>query len=166
MDVSHRLSKRLGEFLKQRKLRLVTAESCTGGWVAQVVTSIPGSSGWFERGYVTYSNASKHDLLGVNLRTLDKFGSVSEACVREMAEGALQHSEADVSIAITGIAGPDGGLPTKPVGSVWMAWAGKGHETRARFGHFVGDREMVRQQAVMSSLQGLMDFLEPESDAD
>ncbi len=135
----------------------MTAESCTGGGVAHVVTSVPGSSVWFDRGFVTYSDASKRELLGVSPDTLDRHGAVSEEVVRQMAEGALARSDARVSVAISGIAGPGGGTPTKPVGTVWLAWALAGQETRARCSHYAGDREMVRQQAVLAALQGILE---------
>jgi nicotinamide-nucleotide amidase len=136
---------------------LVTAESCTGGGVAHVVTSVPGSSSWFDRGFVTYSDRSKQEMLGVRRDTLDQFGAVSEEVVREMAEGALARSGAGVSVAISGIAGPDGGSPRKPVGTVWFAWVSPGHPTRCRSSHYAGDREMVRQQAVLAALQGILE---------
>ena len=157
MDVAHRLAARVGSQLEDRGLRLVTAESCTGGGVAHVVTSVPGSSVWFDRGFVTYSDASKRELLGVSPDTLDRHGAVSEEVVRQMAEGALARSDARVSVAISGIAGPGGGTPAKPVGTVWLAWALAGQETRARCSHYAGDREMVRQQAVLAALQGILE---------
>jgi nicotinamide-nucleotide amidase len=157
MDVAHRLAARVGNHLRERGILLTTAESCTGGWVAQIVTSIPGSSAWFERGFVTYSDLAKQEMLGVRAETLATHGAVSEEVVREMAEGALARSQASVSVAISGVAGPDGGSPRKPVGTVWLAWAVRGGETRARSTHYAGDREMVRQQAVMAALQGIID---------
>lgn len=160
MDVAHRLAARVGTQLKERGLRLATAESCTGGWVAQVVTSIPGSSTWFDRGFVTYSDSAKRDMLGVRPESLERHGAVSEEVVREMAEGALARSDARVSVAISGVAGPNGGTPRKPVGTVWLAWAVAGRETRARATHYAGDRDMVRQQAVMAALQGIIDAVQ------
>ena len=160
MDVAHRLAARVGKHLKERGLLLATAESCTGGWVAEVITSIPGSSAWFDRGFVTYSDAAKQEMLGVKRETLDNWGAVSEEAVREMAEGALAHSHARVSVAISGIAGPNGGSPRKPVGTVWLAWAVDGGETRCRSTHYAGDRDMVRQQAVMAALQGIIDAVQ------
>lgn len=152
-----RLAKKLGEFLLTHQLKLVTAESCTGGWVAQVMTSLPGSSQWFERGFITYSDESKHELLSVTKRILKKYGSVSKEVAYEMAEGALKNSCADISLAITGIAGPEGGTADKPVGTVWFAWAGKfGVETRLQ--HFQGDREMIRKSSVCYILKELVDF--------
>lgn len=160
MDVAQRLASRVGEALKQRGFMLVTAESCTGGWVSKVVTSVSGSSTWFDRGFITYSDISKQDMLGVKAETLQRHGSVSEEVVLEMAAGALQHSAGQASIAISGIAGPDGGSPAKPVGTVCLAWALAGHESRSRATHFAGDREMIRQQAVMAAMQGVLDTLQ------
>lgn len=153
------LAKRLGDLLEQRKLKLVTAESCTGGWLAQVITSIPGSSRWFERGFVTYSNESKQELLGVKGETLTRCGAVSEEAAREMAEGALKYSHAQVAVAITGIAGPEGGTPEKPVGTVWLAWAGNGQPTHGALRRFAGDRTTIRWEAVKAALKGLLERL-------
>lgn len=160
MDVAHRLSARVGKLLKERGFMLATAESCTGGWVSQVVTSVPGSSDWFDRGFVTYSNASKEEMLGVKVETLNKHGAVSAEVVREMAQGALERSGAQVSVAISGVAGPKGGTPKRPIGTVWLAWAKDGQEPRCRSTHFAGDRDMVRQQAVMAALQGIIDTVQ------
>lgn len=135
------------------KLILATAESCTGGWVAEAVTSIPGSSAFFDSGFVTYSNAAKQLMLGVQEQTLADFGAVSEQTAIEMAEGALSHSSADISIAITGIAGPDGGSPDKPVGTVWFAFGKRGDLTRTALQQFSGDRQAIRQQAVIFALK-------------
>jgi nicotinamide-nucleotide amidase len=151
------LSAQVGECLRQRGLMLAAAESCTGGWLAQAVTAIPGSSQWFERGFVTYSNAAKVELLGVHPATLEQHGAVSEATVREMAEGALARSHAQVAVAVSGIAGPGGGSLEKPVGTVCLAWAGSGMETRTQCLLFMGNREAVRRQAVDAVLQGLLD---------
>ncbi len=160
MDVAQRLSARVGKLLKDRGLMLVTAESCTGGWVAQVVTSVSGSSDWFDRGFVSYSNHSKQEMLGIKPETLDRHGAVSAEVAKEMAVGALTNSRAQVSVAISGIAGPAGGTPNKPIGTVWLAWAMEGKEARCRSTHFAGDREMVRQQAVMAALQGIIDTVD------
>jgi nicotinamide-nucleotide amidase len=159
MDVAQRLAARMGEALKQRSFMLVTAESCTGGWVAKVVTSLPGSSLWFDRGFVSYSNAAKQEMLDVKSATLAAYGAVSDEVVQEMALGALAHSAANVSVAISGIAGPEGGTPGKPVGTVCLAWCVRGSVPRSRATHFAGDREMIRQQAVMAALQGVLDEL-------
>lgn len=153
------LAARLGEALRQRDQRLVTAESCTGGWVAKVCTDIAGSSEWFECGLVTYSNRAKQDLLGVAARTLAHCGAVSPETVCEMADGALARTEADWSVAISGIAGPGGGTADKPVGTVWLAWAGPGGWRESRCEHFDGDREAIRRQAVAAALAGLLSRL-------
>ena len=139
---------------------LVTAESCTGGWAAQVVTSVSGSSDWFDRGFVTYSNAAKQELLGVRKSTLDKHGAVSEETAREMALGALGRSRGTIALAITGVAGPTGGSAAKPVGTVCIAWATKGKRA-ARLSsethRFSGGRESVRRQSVIRALQGVVE---------
>ncbi|MGH8480576.1 MAG: CinA family protein [Gammaproteobacteria bacterium] len=155
-----RLAEALGRALGERGNTLVTAESCTGGWLAEIITSVPGSSGWFERGFVVYSNASKCELLGVRAETLARFGAVSIETAAEMAEGALQASHADVSVAITGIAGPAGGDADKPVGTVCLAFAGGPPPPAARVVHFEGDREAVRRQAVVAALRGLLERLD------
>lgn len=134
---------------------LATAESCTGGLIAAACTDLAGSSAWFERGFVTYSNAAKIELLGVDARLIESHGAVSEPVVRAMALGALAHSHAQVSVAITGIAGPGGGSPTKPVGTVWLAWHLPG-ETNVQCCHFTGDRNAVRNASVLHALQGLI----------
>jgi nicotinamide-nucleotide amidase len=153
------LAAQLGESLRQRGLMLATAESCTGGWVAQAITAVSGSSQWFERGFVTYSNVAKVEMLGVHPATLELHGAVSEPTVREMAQGALAHSHAQVAVAVSGIAGPGGGSLEKPVGTVCLAWAGNGVETRAHCLQFMGNREAVRRQAVAAILRGLLDLL-------
>ena len=157
------LAGQAGNALKHHALTLVTAESCTGGWVAREITAIPGSSHWFDRGFVTYTNQSKQEMLGVQKATLDEYGAVSEQTVREMAEGALQHSQASVSIAISGIAGPGGGSAEKPVGTVWLAWAVAVKPVRTQVQYYTGDREQIRQQAVVAALQGLLDYLDEKS---
>lgn len=154
------LAERLGTSLLARGEWLTAAESCTGGWLAQSVTAIAGSSGWFERGFVTYSNAAKVDMLGVPETTLERHGAVSEATARAMAQGALAHSRADWAVAITGIAGPGGGTPEKPVGTVCFAWAGKEGGCEAQTCHFVGERAAVREQAVRHALLGLQSCLD------
>lgn len=150
------LARQMGEVLSGRHLLLATAESCTGGWIAKVITDVPGSSRWFERGFVTYTHASKQDMLGVSAATLSGHGAVSEATAREMALGALAHGRAQVTLAVTGIAGPGGGSPEKPVGTVWFAWAGEGLPVRSESRVFAGDREAVRRQAVVMALQGVI----------
>jgi nicotinamide-nucleotide amidase len=149
------LSRRTGKALKKKGQTLVTAESCTGGWVAQAVTSVAGSSDWFERGWVTYSNAAKREELGVRRRTLERFGAVSEPVAREMARGALRRSGAGVAVAITGIAGPGGGSPGKPVGTVCFAWA-HGRRIRSETRRFRGGRSRVRRQSVIHALRGVL----------
>jgi nicotinamide-nucleotide amidase len=154
------LAKRVGAKLKKRKLKLATAESCTGGWIAQAVTSVSGSSAWFDRGFVTYSNAAKRELLGVRARTLSRFGAVSRETAREMAAGALARSRAQVSIAVTGVAGPTGGTSKKPVGTVCIAWSRKKGAMESVTQRFLGSRERVRRQSVIVALQGLLERLE------
>ncbi len=149
------LSRRLGEALGRQALTLVTAESCTGGWAAQVVTHTAGSSGWFERGFVTYSNAAKVGMLGVSDATIARHGAVSPETAAEMAAGALNRSNAMISLAITGIAGPTGGSPDKPVGTVCFAWCGRGRTPDTDRQVFPGDRESVRRQAVVHALEGV-----------
>jgi nicotinamide-nucleotide amidase len=141
-------------------LRLVTAESCTGGWLAKAITDLAGSSTWFERGFVTYSNEAKIELLCVRQETLDMHGAVSEETAREMAAGALANSRADIAVAITGVAGPDGGTVDKPVGTVWIAWAGRDGDTMAAHHAFDGSRNHVRGVAVIEALKGLVRFVE------
>ncbi len=137
---------------------LVTAESCTGGGVAEAVTRIAGSSEWFERGFVTYSNAAKREMLGIKPVTLKKYGAVSEPVVREMAVGALSHSHAQAAIAVSGIAGPSGGTPEKPVGTVCFCWASNAGRIVTRTCHFPGDRQDVRIEATFIALNGLLEF--------
>ena len=139
---------------------LATAESCTGGWAAQVLTALAGSSNWFERGFVTYSNGAKQEMLGVRAETLARHGAVSEETAREMALGAIAHSGASVALAITGIAGPGGGTREKPVGTVCFAWALKGAAARSETRHFSGDREAVRRQSVERALAGVLELLD------
>ena len=138
---------------------LVAAESCTGGWVGQAVTAVSGSSAWFERGFVTYSNEAKQEMLGVRAQTLAAHGAVSEETAREMAAGALTRSRGTIAVAVTGVAGPGGGTDAKPVGMVCFAWA-RGNVVRAETRHFKGDRESVRRQSVMRALQGVIEWLD------
>jgi len=159
-DTLTALAALVGARLKQRGLKLATAESCTGGWVAQAVTAISGSSAWFDCGFVTYSNEAKQGLLGVREETLRDFGAASEETAREMAAGALARSRAQVTLAITGIAGPTGGTQDKPVGTVCFAWARKGVDSQSLTRHFSGDRESVRRQSVITALQGLLEQVE------
>jgi nicotinamide-nucleotide amidase len=152
------LARRIGEALKARGLKLATAESCTGGWVAMALTAIPGSSDWFERGYVTYSNAAKQEDLGVAEATLRRHGAVSEQTAREMAAGALKRAGAQVALAVTGVAGPTGGTAEKPVGLVCFAWA-HGSKMVSETRRFDGDRESVRRQSVLRVLEGVLESL-------
>ena len=151
-----RLSGSIGTACRQHQLMIATAESCTGGWAAQVITHTAGSSGWFERGFVTYSNTAKIDMLGVNPTTLDNYGAVSVETALEMVNGALAHSRAQTALAITGIAGPNGGSPGKPVGTVCFAWRIKNQAAQSELQVFAGDRESVRRLAVIHALQGLL----------
>jgi nicotinamide-nucleotide amidase len=153
------LARRLGRSCRRRKVVLVAAESCTGGGLAEAITRISGSSRWFERGMVTYTNVAKKEMLGVSRRTLENHGAVSEPVAREMATGALKKSTGDVSVSITGIAGPTGGSKAKPVGLVWFAWAVRGGPVQSRAFRFRGDRLEIRRQAVAVGLQGLIDLL-------
>lgn len=150
------LAVQLGRALSERGLVLATAESCTGGWVAECVTGVAGCSGWFDRGFVTYSNAAKVEMLGVDADSLELHGAVSETTVQAMASGALRFSTAQISVAVSGIAGPDGGTDGKPVGTVWFAWQRIGQPGVTRCLHFEGDRQSVRHQAVAIALQGLI----------
>ena len=153
------LAQQVGAALKARGLKIVTAESCTGGWVSMALTAVAGSSDWFERGYVTYSNAAKRDDLGVQEETLRRHGAVSEETAREMAAGALKRGGGQVALAITGIAGPTGGLAAKPVGTVCFAWA-HGSKISGDTRCFDGDRESVRRQSVLHALHGVLQLLE------
>ena len=152
------LAARLGAAALARGTMIATAESCTGGLVAGAITSIAGSSGWFERGFVTYSDLAKEQQLGVASSTIERFGAVSVETAKAMAQGAVRGSAAQWAVAVTGIAGPDGGSPDKPVGTVWFAWAGPDHlQTLKR--QFDGDRAAVRQASVQVALEGLIDRL-------
>ncbi len=156
-DTLTALATLIGARLKVRGLMLATAESCTGGWVSQALTSISGSSEWFDRGFVTYSNAAKEEMLGVPQEKLVRFGAVSEETAQAMAAGALARSQADIAVAITGVAGPTGGSPEKPVGMVCFAWSRKGGAVSCATRHFPGDRDAVRRQAVIFALQGVLE---------
>jgi nicotinamide-nucleotide amidase len=147
---------KVADLLTQQQLSLATAESCTGGWVAKACTDFAGSSAWFDRGFVTYSNQAKSDMLGVSMTTLSNHGAVSPQTAVEMAEGAVAFSEADLSVAITGIAGPSGGTELKPVGTVCFAWSDRLLGTRQQQHKLSGDREHIRQQAVIIALEGII----------
>jgi nicotinamide-nucleotide amidase len=161
-DPLESLARRVGARLKKHGLKLATAESCTGGWIAQAVTAIAGSSDWFERGFVTYSNQAKRELLGVRARTLSRHGAVSEATAKEMAAGALGRSRAQVAVAVTGVAGPGGGTRSKPVGTVCFAWSRKRSVPESVVRRFSGSREGIRRQSVAFALRGLLERLEEE----
>ena len=156
MDI---LAAQVGGALKAHGLMLVTAESCTGGGVAHALTEIAGSSAWFDRGFITYSNESKREQLDVQQETLLQHGAVSEAVVREMVAGALRHSHAQIALAVSGIAGPTGGHAEKPVGTVWFAWGIKGGICVAQLHHLPGNRSEIRAQSVRIALQGVLDLL-------
>lgn len=149
----------LGDLLMQHDSTIATAESCTGGWVAKVLTDRAGSSAYVQGGLVTYSNAAKHELLGVPEQTLEAFGAVSEPVVRDMVAGTLAVTGVDVAVAISGVAGPGGGSDEKPVGTVWFAWGSSRDTTEARLERFEGDRDAVRRQAVLYALQGVSEYV-------
>ena len=150
------LAERAGQRLLATQRRLAVAESCTGGWLAKCLTDVPGSSQWFERGYVTYSNAAKEQALAVSASVIETFGAVSRPTAEQMAAGALHASGAQLALAITGVAGPDGGSPAKPVGLVWLALAQRNGTCHALEQHFSGDREAVRRAAVAAALRLLL----------
>ena len=155
------LAARVGEHLRAGGRRITTAESCTGGWVAKALTDVPGSSQWFETGFISYGDNAKTTMLGVLPAELAAHGAVSEPVVKAMAVGALDRAVADVAVAVSGIAGPDGGSPGKPVGTVWIAWATRrGHaiQVRTRIKLFKGDRETVRRKAVLDALTGILEL--------
>lgn len=159
------LAEKLGQLLKDKGKKISTAESCTGGWIAQVITEIPGSSSWFDRGFVTYSNLSKMEMLGVSRVTLEKYGAVSEETVREMAAGALTNSASDWSIAVSGIAGPDGGTPEKPVGTVMIGWQERGCEPKSLKLQLKGSRHEIRRETVLKALVKMYRMLSEEGDS-
>lgn len=142
--------------LHENNLTLVSVESCTGGWLAKQMTDLAGSSSIFDRGFVTYSNQSKQDMVGVKLETLKAYGAVSEQVVKEMAEGAIVHSQADIAVSISGVAGPGGGTEEKPVGMVCFGWMRKDKKSIAETVFFEGDRDAVREQAVDFALSGVI----------
>ncbi|MFA6231609.1 MAG: CinA family protein [Rhodanobacter sp.] len=149
------LAGEVASVVQQQRLMLVTAESCSGGWIAKTLTDLPGSSAWFDTGVVTYSYQAKEALLGVDPKTLERTGAVSEETVLEMVSGALSRFGAGIAVAVTGIAGPSGGTPDKPVGTVWIGWKRRGGYGHARLFHFPGDREAVRRQTVAAALIGV-----------
>jgi len=152
------LTEQLGECLKAKGMKLATAESCTGGWLAKIITDIPGSSAWFEGSVVCYSNESKHSLLAVGENILQEFGAVSGETVLEMSDGLFSHTVADVVISISGIAGPEGGSEDKPVGLVWLSWGKRDKSVYAEPYNF-GNREDVRKQSIKQALNCLLDLL-------
>lgn len=158
-NVIHQLAIRVGERLCEERLLLVTAESCTGGMVAAAITDIAGSSGWFERGFVTYSNQSKTEMVGVPAALIDQYGAVSKAVAGAMAEGALRHSRADIALAITGIAGPGGGSEDRPVGTVSFAWSSGAHTINKTL-HLQGGRRQVRLLATAYALRGVLTLIQ------
>ncbi|MER3546272.1 MAG: damage-inducible protein CinA [Rhodanobacteraceae bacterium] len=158
-ETLHAQAAALAEILRERKQMLSVAESCTGGWIAKVLTDLPGSSAWFECGVVAYSYEAKEALLGVYPHTLERHGAVSQECAIEMVSGALARFGATVAVAVTGIAGPSGGTADKPVGTVWIAWKRRGGYAHAQVFHFDGDREAVRRQTVARALEGIQKIL-------
>jgi len=157
--VLRKQAEQVAETLRANGEMLATAESCTGGWIAKACTDLAGSSEWFESAAVTYSNRAKQALLGVTPATLEKHGAVSRACALEMVAGVLARFNANVAVAVTGIAGPGGGSPEKPVGTVWVAWQWRGHEARVECFGFEGDRDAVRRQTVAVALAGVWTIL-------
>ena len=157
-NIDH-LATEVGEALLARNCKLVTVESCTGGWISQAVTSVSGSSNWFDRGFVTYSNEAKQELVGVLADSLEVHGAVSEKVAIEMALGGLKHSCADIAVSVTGIAGPDGGTPNKPVGTVWIAWANEAGKATAKCYQIGGDRNAIRRETVLNALSGIREFI-------
>jgi len=153
------LAERLGQCLIAHGMKLAAAESCTGGWLAKIITDIPGSSAWFSGSVVSYSNESKHSLLGVNENTLAEFGAVSGETVLEMSDGLFAHTEADVAVSVSGIAGPDGGSDDKPVGLVWLSWGKRDKSVFANPFQFEGNREDVRKLSIKQALNNLLDLL-------
>lgn len=153
-------AKQLAELFLKSSTKLVTAESCTGGGLAEILTRISGSSAWYERGFVTYSNDAKMELLNVNLKTLELYGAVSEETAKEMVVGAVNNSHAQIGVSITGIAGPDGGTPEKPVGTVCLGWYLTENNIKTTRIVFEGDRQSVREQSCLLALQGLLDGMQ------
>ena len=152
----YNLSQNVGKLLLATSTFLVTAESCTGGWIGEAITMVPGSSAWYERGFITYTNAAKREMLDVSAKTLETFGAVSEETVLAMVAGALAHSTAHIAAAVSGVAGPGGGTPAKPVGMICLAWARRGREAVAETRQFTGDRESIRRQSVERALEGVL----------
>ncbi|MCG5516222.1 MULTISPECIES: CinA family protein [Ectothiorhodospira] len=158
--ILERRARVLGDALLAHGWQVALAESCTGGWIAKVMTDIPGSSAWFDRGFVTYSNAAKREQLQLSQQILDTAGAVSRETVQAMVEGVFRHCGADLAAAVSGIAGPGGGTPAKPVGTVWVAWGARGRSMHAECLHLNGGREAIRRQTVARVLEGLQTLLE------
>ncbi len=161
-DPFTKTAQELAKLLEQRQQVVAVAESCTGGWIAKVLTDLAGCSAWFDRGFVTYTNEAKHQMLGVSIKTIETFGAVSEETVHEMVLGVLNNSPARYSLAVSGIAGPSGAAEGKPVGTVWFGWAIRDEEVVAECCCFEGDREAVRRQAVVYSLRRLVEIVAAE----
>lgn len=159
-DSLHSLAARVGARLIARAQKLAIAESCTGGWISKCVTDVPGSSEWFDCGFVTYSNEAKVRLLGVQRALLERHGAVSHETVRQMTAGALANSQADVSVAVSGIAGPSGATPGKPLGTVFLAWQIKGQPSHSELHQLTGDRNAVREQTVRIALEGILSLVD------
>lgn len=155
----YELAAQAGRALEAKALVLTTAESCTGGWIGEAVTMVPGSSAWYDRGFITYTNRAKQQMLGVKAATLRDHGAVSEETVREMVAGALAASSAQIAVAVSGVAGPAGGTADKPVGTVCIAWARAGGAVRAETRHFAGDRNAVRRSSVLRALEGVLELI-------
>lgn len=153
------LAERLGRALKDKRKKIVTAESCTGGWIAEVITEVAGSSAWFDRGFVTYSNNAKVQLLGINPDTLAQHGAVSAETAIEMVAGALAKSEADWAVAVTGIAGPEGGSEEKPVGTIYIAWKSTNGVLKVERLSFSGNRYQIRKETVRYAIKGILSLL-------
>lgn len=149
----------IATYLTNKKLKLATVESCTGGGLSYVFTNLPGSSNWFELGLITYSNEAKIQLVGVDEKTIANFGAVSEQTAIQMVDGLLAKYSVDIGISVTGIAGPDGGSEEKPIGTVWIAWKIKGKNTITNVYHFQGDRKSIREQSILAAIKGLSSIL-------
>ncbi len=161
-DLITELAQRLGRLLSRRKLMIATVESCTGGMIGEVLTRIPGSSAWFERGFITYSNDAKQELVGVRSDTLRRHGAVSGEVAREMASGGVRSSHADLAVSVTGIAGPEGGSDEKPVGTVWIAWSDRSGRVVDESFQFVGGRQRIREATAERALAGAIEFVGEE----
>ncbi|MFN0315680.1 MAG: CinA family protein [Burkholderiales bacterium] len=157
-DELYVLAQDLGQALQAKGWMVATAESCTGGWIGQAITMVPGSSAWFDRGFITYTNRAKMEMLGVSAGTLRRYGAVSEQTVAQMVSGALERSSANIAVAVSGVAGPSGGMPEKPVGTVCLAWGVRNQPAQLRTVLLPGDRDGVRRQTVASALRELREL--------